>query len=180
MHNTVPRRVDAEDIKKYVELLFRNTFDPPREAREGKVSPVCTRKTSGTVHRGVVVTGEEIKAQVKRKRATSSKENPNAEGRRDERKGDTGATKRRINGKDGKDNVRQWVVGCYGCSKHNEWLLCHAVSPNRQRHRCSYYGKKSAHRQGTCGGAPGPSNSHQDLRQARGVRADPARRGAEA
>ena len=65
---TIPRWVKAEDINKYSELAFWDTFEPLSKTAEGKVSRACTRKTADAVHKGVVSRGEEIKAHTKRKR----------------------------------------------------------------------------------------------------------------
>ena len=71
---TIPRRVKTEDINKYLELAFGDTFEPPPEIVEGKVLLVCTRKTADAVRNGVVTRGEEIKAHTKTKREGRSQE----------------------------------------------------------------------------------------------------------
>ena len=39
---TIPKRVKTEDINRYLELAFGNTFEPLLESSEGKVCLQCT------------------------------------------------------------------------------------------------------------------------------------------
>ena len=41
---TFPRPVKTEDISRYLELVFGNTFEPLLESAEGKVRLQCTRR----------------------------------------------------------------------------------------------------------------------------------------
>ena len=75
MDTTIPRRVKTEDINKYLELPFTDTFEPLPETAEGKVRLVCTRKMADAVRKGVVIRGGEIKAHAKKRcKADSSDE----------------------------------------------------------------------------------------------------------
>ena len=68
----------TEDINRYLELAFGNTFEPLPESTEGKVRLQCTRKTYEAMRKGVTIRGEEIKAHSKKKRDadSSDKEEP--------------------------------------------------------------------------------------------------------
>ena len=94
---TIPSRVTAEDLNKYLELLFGDTFEPLPETAKGKVTLTCARKTAGTVRKGVVIRGEEIKAQAKQGRDAGSGEDDDegAGGRWDERHASKGTGKER-------------------------------------------------------------------------------------
>ena len=58
----------TEDINRYLELAFGNTFEPLPESAEGKVRLQCTRKTADAMRKGVIIRGEEIKAHAMKKR----------------------------------------------------------------------------------------------------------------
>ena len=49
---TIPRRVKTEDIYRYMELTFGDTFEPLIETAEGKVRLKCTRKTADAARKG--------------------------------------------------------------------------------------------------------------------------------
>ena len=75
---TVPRRVKTEDINRYLEQAFGNTFKPLPESAEGKVCLRCTRKMADAMREGVTIRGEEIKDTRRRSKTptTATKESP--------------------------------------------------------------------------------------------------------
>ena len=114
---TIPRRVVTEDINRYMELAFGDTFELVPASTAGKVRLRCTRKTTNAVCTGVIIRGEEIKAHAKKKReaTTTMRRRPatttTAEVRdlaREEAMAETARAAR-------KRPTRRRFVGCYGC-----------------------------------------------------------------
>ena len=62
----------TKDINQYLELAFKNTFEPLPETAQGQVGLQCTRKTADGMRKGVTIRGEEIKARTTKKRDTDS------------------------------------------------------------------------------------------------------------
>ena len=127
---TIPRRVKTEDINRYLERAFGNTFEPLLESSEGKVCLQHTRKTADTMRKGVTMRGEEIKAHAKKKRdadRTDEEEPSDSDGGGSMRRG-AGKSEGR-DGKSGKAGAKMWFVVCYGCGGDHKWTACHAVRP---------------------------------------------------
>ena len=129
---TIPKRMKTDDINKYFDLAFGNTFEPLPAAAEGKVRLRCTRKTADTVRKGVVVRGEEIRAQTTKKRDANgigdgepSDDNDNGHKRREAGESAGRGAK--------KGSGRKLFVGCYGCGKDHGWTACHPVGPFGQK-----------------------------------------------
>ena len=62
----IPWRVQIEDINKYVDLAFGDTFEPLLETGAGNVRLVCSKKMANAVRKGVVIRGEDLKGRTKR------------------------------------------------------------------------------------------------------------------
>ena len=140
---TIPRRVKTEDINRYMELAFRDTFEPLRALAEGKVHLQCARKTADAVRKEVIIRGEEIKAHVKKKRDADNndEEEPSDDDDNGGNRCSAGKSDGRA-GRSGKAGAKMWFVGCYGCGGDHRWTACHAVGPIGQKERCTRCGKK--------------------------------------
>ena len=131
---TIPRKVKAADINKYLELAFGDAFEPLPEAAQGKHTIVCERKTADAVRRGITIRGEEVKAHSKKRKTESD----------DSDTGDEEDTKTAKKGKDvgqTRGDGKQWFSGCYGCGEDHRWSACQAVGPLGQRKKCTRCGK---------------------------------------
>ena len=127
---TIPRKVKAADINKYLELAFGDAFEPLPEAAQGKHTRVCASETADAIRRGITIRGEEVKAHSKKRKTESD----------DSDTGDEEGTKTVKKGKDmgqTKGNGKQWFSGCYGCGEDHRWSACQAVGPLGQRKRCT-------------------------------------------
>ena len=127
---TIPRKVKAADINKYLELAFGDAFEPVPVAAQGKHTIVCAHKTADAIRRGITIWGEEVKAHSKeRKMESADSDTGDEEGTKTVKKGkDVGQTKG-----DGK----HWFSGCYGCGEDHRWSASPAVGPLGLRKRCT-------------------------------------------
>ena len=119
---TIPRKVKAADINKYLELAFGDAFEPLPEAAQGKHTIVCARNTADAIRRGITIRGEEVKAHTKKRKTESD----------DSDTGDEEGTKTVKKGKDvgqTKGDGKQWFSGCYGCGEDHRWSACQVVGP---------------------------------------------------
>ena len=130
----IPRREKTEDINRYPQLAFGNTFEPLLESAEGKVRLQCTRQTADAMRKGVTIRAEEIKAHAKKKQdaGSSDEEEPSDDDGGDSMRLGAGNSEGR-DSKSGKAETKKWFVGCYGCGGDHRWTTCHRWTPSARR-----------------------------------------------